>query len=227
MKFDRIRKQVGIKNFEKIQSRTVAVFGLGGVGSYACEALVRSGVANIIILDADVIEESNINRQLIALTSTVGLAKVDVMRDRLLDINPVCKIKTYHTFYDFETSKEIFENEIDYVIDCIDTITFKIDIIKKCLEKDISFISSMGQANKLHPELLEIADIRKTSYDPIAKVIRNKVIKEDIKGKIPVIYSKEQSENNYSKESGLASNALVPASAGILAASYIINKIIE
>ncbi|MFK5882997.1 MAG: tRNA threonylcarbamoyladenosine dehydratase [Candidatus Izemoplasma sp.] len=226
MRFDRIIKQIGITKFEELQTKTVLVFGLGGVGSYAAEALVRSGIQNIIILDKDLIEESNINRQLIALTSTIGKPKVEVMKARLLDINPKCNIITYQLFYNFETKDEVFNNDIDYVIDAIDTITFKIDIIKECLARKIIFISSMGQAGKLHPELLEIADVRKTTYDPIAKVIRNKVSKEQIVGRIPVIYSKEQALKG-SKEEGLASNALVPPSAGILAASYIINKIIE
>lgn len=227
MRFDRIIKQIGPKKFEELQSKTVLVFGLGGVGSYAAEALVRSGIKNIIILDKDKIEESNINRQLIALTSTIGKYKVDVMKERLLDINPDCNVITYQTFYNFETKEEVFSNKIDYVIDAIDTITFKIDIIKECLKRDIIFISAMGQALKLHPEQLMIADIRKTTYDKIAKVIRTKIIKENIKGKIPVIYSKEQTTIKIDKASGLPSNALVPPSAGILAASYIINKIIE
>jgi len=220
-------QQIGQNKFDLLQKQTVLIVGLGGVGGHAVEALVRGGIKNLIIVDKDVVDITNINRQIIALSSTIGKPKTEVMKERLLDINKDLSIKTYHTFYNFDSKEEIFNNHIDYVIDAIDTVTFKIDIIKECLNKNIPFISSMGQGNKFHPELLEITDISKTSYCPIAKVIRKKLREENIKGKVPVIYSKEEPTKQFSTSSSPSSNSYVPASAGLLAASYIINKIIE
>ncbi|MCK5387661.1 MAG: tRNA threonylcarbamoyladenosine dehydratase [Candidatus Izimaplasma sp.] len=218
---------IGEEKFNLLQQTTVLVIGLGGVGGHATESLARSGVGKLIIVDQDVVDETNINRQIIALSSTIGLPKTVVMKGRLLDINKNLEVITYHTFYDFETKKEIFNHKIDYVIDAIDTITYKIDIIKECLKRGIPFISSMGQGNKLHPEMLEISEITKTSYDPIAKIIRNKLRKEGIKGKVPVIYSKEEPNSIDNQKRSPSSNSFVPATAGLLAASYIVNKIIE
>ena len=218
---------IGEEKFNLLQQTTVLVIGLGGVGGHATESLARSGVGKLIIVDQDVVDETNINRQIIALSSTIGLPKTVVMKGRLLDINKNLEVITYHTFYDFETKKEIFNHKIDYVIDAIDTITYKIDIIKECLKRGIPFISSMGQGNKLHPEMLEISEITKTSYDPIAKIIRNKLRKEGIKGKVPVIYSKEEPNSIDNQKRSPSSNSFVPATAGLFAASYIVNKIIE
>lgn len=226
MIFKKTIQLIGEEKFNLLQQSTVLVIGLGGVGGHATEALARSGIGKLIIVDNDVVDETNINRQIIALSSTIGKPKTLVMKERLLDINENLQVLTYHTFYDFETKNEIFNNKIDYVIDAIDTITFKIDIIKECLNRDIPFISSMGQGNKLHPELLEITDITKTSYDPIARVIRSKLRKERIKGKIPVVYSKEEPNSQDTKQRSPASSSFVPATAGLLAASYIVNKII-
>ncbi len=218
---------IGEEKFNLLQQTTVLVIGLGGVGGHATESLARSGIGKLIIVDQDVVDETNINRQIIALSSTIGLPKTVVMKGRLLDINKNLEVITYHTFYDFETKKEIFNHKIDYVIDAIDTITYKIDIIKECLKRGIPFISSMGQGNKLHPEMLEISEITKTSYDPIAKIIRNKLRKEGIKGKVPVIYSKEEPNSIDNQKRSPSSNSFVPATAGLFAASYIVNKIIE
>ncbi len=226
MIFKKTIQLIGEEKFNLLQQSTVLVIGLGGVGGHATEALARSGIGKLIIVDNDVVDETNINRQIIALSSTIGKPKTLVMKERLLDINKNLEVLAYHTFYDFETKNDIFNNKIDYVIDAIDTITYKIDIIKECLKRDIPFISSMGQGNKLHPELLEITDITKTSYDPIAKIIRSKLRKEGIKGKIPVVYSKEEPNSQDSKKRSPASSSFVPATAGLLAASYIVNKII-
>ena len=226
MIFKKTIQLIGEEKFNLLQQSTVLVIGLGGVGGHATEALARSGIGKLIIVDNDVVDETNINRQIIALSSTIGKPKTVVMKERLLDINKNLEVLAYHTFYDFETKNDIFNNKIDYVIDAIDTITYKIDIIKECLKRDIPFISSMGQGNKLHPELLEITDITKTSYDPIAKIIRSKLRKEGIKGKIPVVYSKEEPNSQDSKKRSPASSSFVPATAGLLAASYIVNKII-
>ena len=227
MKFKRTIELIGEEKFNLIKKSTVLVVGLGGVGGHAVEALARSGVGKLIIVDKSSVDETNINRQVIALESTIGIPKPIAMKNRLLDINKNIEVITYHEFYNFETKEEIFNHKIDYVIDAIDTITFKIDIIKECLKREIPFISSMGQGNKLHPEKLEISEITKTSYDPIAKIIRAKLRKEGIIGKVPVIYSKEEPNSQDSKKRAPASSSFVPAVAGLLAASYIVNKIIE
>jgi tRNA A37 threonylcarbamoyladenosine dehydratase len=227
MKFKRTIQLIGEEKFNLIKESTVLVIGLGGVGGHAVEALARSGVGKLIIVDKGSVDETNINRQVIALESTVGLPKTTAMKNRLLDINKDIEIVTYHEFYNSATKEEIFNHKIDCVIDAIDTITFKIDIIKECLNRNITFISSMGMGNKLHPELLEISELNKTSYDPIAKVIRKKLREEQIRGKVPVIYSKEEPYKEDYESKYPASNSFVPATAGLIAASYIINKIIE
>ena len=226
MRFKRTIEQIGISKFNKLAESTVLVLGIGGVGGHASDALVRSGIGNIIIVDQSVVDLSNINRQIIALTSTVGKPKVEVMKERLLDINPGLNITTYHEFYDFETKDKILNHKLDFICDAIDTVTFKIDIIKEALLNNIPIISSMGMGNKLHPELIEITDISKTSYDPIAKVIRKKLRSERITGKVPVVYSKEEPFKIDNKVSNPSSNSFVPATAGLIMASYIVNTII-
>ena len=227
MEFERTIKLFEEEKFNILKTKSILILGMGGVGSFACEAIARSGINNIIIVDKDVVDITNINRQLIALHSTIGKSKVELMKEPILDINKNAVVTTYHQFYNFDTKDQIWDNKIDFVIDCIDTITFKIDIIKECLSRKIPFISSMGQANKMHPELLEIADIKDTTYDKIAKVIRLKLKKERIYGKVPVVYSKETSDKTFIKEEGLPSNSFVPSSAGLLAASYAINTLLS
>jgi len=218
---------IGKEKFQKLSQKTVLVVGLGGVGGHAAESLVRSGIGKMIIVDHDVVDETNINRQIIALNSTIALPKTAVMKKRLLDINPALKLITYQTFYDLNTKAMIFNHQIDYVVDAIDTVTYKTDIIKECLNRKIAFISVMGTGNKLHPELLEISEITKTSYDPLARIVRSNLRKAGISGKVPVVYSKEQPYSEKNPDRSVASIAYVPSVAGILAASYIINKIIE
>lgn len=227
MIFERTIQLIGQENFNKIEQATVLLFGLGGVGGYAAEALVRSGIGKLIIVDADIIEASNINRQIIALHSTIGRPKTEVMKERLLDINPQCEVITYQTFYDESTRDEILNHKVDFICDCIDTLKYKLDIIKHALKHDIKFISSMGAASKMKPELFEIAEIDNTSYCPMAKRIRKKLRSERITGYIPVIYSKEEPQKLDSWKYSPSSNAFVPGVAGLIAASYIINKLIE
>ena len=210
--FDRLEFIIGSK-INLLKSKTIMVIGLGGVGGHAFEALVRSGIENIIVIDNDVIDITNLNRQALAFQNTIGRPKVEIAKQISQNINPNCQIISY----------QIFNQKIDFVIDAIDTVNTKKLIIKKCIEKNIPFISVMGTGNKMHPELLEIADIRKTSYDPIAKIIRKMVKEEKINQKIPVIFSKEKPLI----KGKIGSNAFVPASAGLLAASYTINKILE
>ncbi len=226
MRFKRTIEQIGISKFKLLVDSTVLVLGIGGVGGHACETLARSGIGELIIVDKSVVDLTNVNRQIIALTSTVGKPKVEVMRDRLLDINPDLKVTTYHEFYNFETKTKILNHKLDFICDAIDTVTFKIDIIKEALSNNIPIISSMGMGNKLHPELIEISDISKTSYDPIAKVIRKKLRSERIEGKVPVVYSKEEPFKVNHEVNNPSSNSFVPATAGIIMGSYIVNKII-
>jgi len=227
MIFERTVQLIGDDNYNKIKQSTVLVLGLGGVGSYACEALARSGVGKLIIVDMDKVEESNINRQLIALHSTIGRDKTAVMKERLLDINPDIEVLTYQTFLNFDTKDEILSHKIDFICDCIDTITYKIDIIKEALTRNIPFISSMGAGNKLKAELFEIDDIENTIYCPVARIIRVKLRRQKVYGKIPVIYSKETPKKLDTKLYSPSSSPFVPGVAGLLAASYIINTIIE
>jgi len=227
MRFKRTIEQIGITKLNLLSKSTVLIFGIGGVGGHACEALARSGIGNLIIVDKSLVDLTNVNRQVIALTSTVGKPKVQAMKKRLLDINPEINVTSYHQFYNFETKNEILNHKIDFICDAIDTVTFKIDIIKEALKNNIPIISSMGMGNKLHPELIEITDISKTSYDPIAKVIRKKLRSERISGKVPVVYSKEKPFKIDTIASNPASNSFVPATAGLIMASYIVNKIIE
>lgn len=227
MRFQRIIQQIGDAKFKLLANSTVLVMGVGGVGGHACEALARSGIGELIIVDKSIVDLTNVNRQIIALTSTVGKPKVDVMKERLLDINPDLKITTYHKFYDLDTKSMILNHKFDFICDAIDTITFKIDIIKEALSKNIPIISSMGMGNKLHPELIEISDISKTSYDPIARIIRKKLKSLRVNGKVPVVYSKEVPFKVDNEVSNPSSNSFVPAAAGIIMASFIVNKIIE
>lgn len=227
MRFKRTIEQIGIDKFKLLSNSTVLVLGIGGVGGHACEALARSGIGNLIIVDKSRVDITNINRQIIALTSTIEEPKVEVMKKRLLDINPELKIVTYFDFYNFETKDEILNHKIDFICDAIDTVTFKIDIIKEALANDIPIISSMGMGNKLHPEQIEISEISKTSYDPIAKVIRKKLRSERIHKKVPVVYSKEEPFKVDDIAKNPSSNSFVPATAGLIMASYIVNTIIE
>ena len=174
MKDELIRTELllGAQALEKLKNSRVCVFGVGGVGGYVVEALARSGVGAIDIVDNDEVAMSNINRQIIALHSTVGKDKVDVARDRILDINPDCVVTCHKCFYLPETSSEFEFQKFDYVIDAIDTVTAKIDIIMKCKELGVPIISSMGTGNKLDPTKVQVTDIYKTEIDPLAKVMR-------------------------------------------------------
>lgn len=237
--FSRNYLTFGIEGQQRLSEKSVLVLGLGGVGSYAVEALARMGIGRLILIDKDVVDITNINRQLHATLETVGQSKCDLMKARIKTINPDCEVITHHCFFNFETYDMILNQPIDFVIDACDTITFKILMIKECLKRKLPFISVMGAANKLDPTQFEICDLSKTSYDPIAKVIRTKLRKEGIRGKIPVVYSKEkpfkpkldhlgevQSEirkNVYPP----ASNSFVPPVAGLIAASYVIRELMK
>lgn len=221
--FHRLRLLIGDK-LDKIKDTTVALFGLGGVGSYAAEILARSGVGNLIIIDNDTINITNLNRQLMTNHNNIGMLKTDEIEKRLKSINPNVNIIKINEFITKENIDIVFNNKPNYVIDAIDTIETKKEIIRICKKNNINFISSMGTGNKLHPEKLKIMDIRKTTYDPIAKIIRKMVKDEHIKGKIMVVCSDEEKYTKVDKE--IPSCAFVPSTAGILCASYIINSIV-
>lgn len=223
MQYDRLKLLIGDK-FEKLRNKTVLIVGVGGVGGYALESIVRSGVNNIIIVDNDRVDITNLNRQIISLHSNIGELKVEVCKKRVLDINPDCNIKVYDTYLNKENTIELFENKIDYVIDACDTTEVKMELIRICHSKNIKLISSMGTGRKMNPSLLEITDITKTCYDPLAKKIRKMVKDERIKGKVMVVSSKEKPMESDSKIIG--SNSFVPATAGLLCASYVINDIV-
>ncbi len=188
--FQRTRLIFGKDNMEVLKNSRVAVFGVGGVGGYAVEALARSGVGTLDLIDDDKVCLTNLNRQILALRSTVGKYKVDVAKDRILDINPAAVVNTYKTFYMPETSDQFDFTQYDYVIDAIDTVTGKIELIMKAQEAGTPIISSMGAGNKVNPAAFEVADIYKTSVCPLAKVMRRELKKRGVKH-LKVVYSKE------------------------------------
>ncbi len=221
--FERIKLLFKDK-FNLIQEKNILVLGVGGVGSYAIEALVRSGIENITIVDSDIIDISNLNRQLMTYHSNIGENKVDVLEKRIKDINPKCNVVKINKFITLDNISELFNAKYDYVIDACDTVTVKLELIRICKKKNIKLISSMGTGNKKDPSKLKIMDIRKTSYDPIAKIVRKMVNDEKIKGKVMVVCSDEKPLTKIDKI--IPSNAYVPSVAGLLCASYIINDIV-
>lgn len=222
--FSRFEKIVGDK-FDKLSDLLVLVVGVGGVGGYVVEALVRSGVKKIVVLDYDIVDITNKNRQIIALDSTIGLKKVDVIESRIKDINKECEVIKIDEFLTSDNISLIDSLGVNYVIDCCDTVKTKQAIIKKCLSSKIKFISSMGTGNKLDPSKLEICDIRKTVNDPLARIMRKWVKDEKIKEKIPVLSSLEVPIKP--SDGSLGSSSFVPSSAGILIASYVVRDILD
>ena len=188
--FSRTELLIGKSGMEKLSKSRVAVFGIGGVGGYTVEALVRSGVGAIDLIDDDKVCLTNLNRQIYATRSSVGKYKVDVAEERILDINPDCKVTKHKTFYTPETSDTFDFTQYDYIVDAIDTVIGKIELVMKSKEAGVPIISSMGAGNKMHPEKFEVADIYKTSVCPLAKVMRQELKKRKIK-KLKVVYSKE------------------------------------
>ena len=224
--FERLEKIIDKDNLNKLKETTIMVVGIGGVGGYVVEALVRSGIGNIIIIDKDKVDITNKNRQIIALDSTIGKSKVEVMKERILDINKECNVVAIEDFLLVENTYEIIKKYMpDYVVDACDTVTTKKEIIRSCVDLDIELVSCMGTGNRFDPSKLEITDLRKTSYDPIAKILRKYIKDEKIKKKINVLYSKEESVKTGDRTPG--STGFVPPSAGLLIASFIFRKIIN
>lgn len=224
-KFDRFKKLISEDSFENISSKTVLVIGVGGVGGYVVEALVRSGIGKIIIVDGDVVDETNINRQIIALSSTVGQSKVDVFEKRIKDINENCEVIKINKFIDASNIDILFDYEFDYLVDACDTVSTKLALIDKCILEKKRFISSMGTGNKLDPSMLEIVDVRKTVNDPLARIVRKHVKDKKINDKVLVLSSRELPIKTGDRTPG--STSFVPSSAGLLIASYIIRTFIN
>ena len=223
--FDRLEKLIGKENIELLHSKTVLVIGLGGVGGMAVETLIRNGIENIILVDNDIVDITNKNRQIIATDLTINKLKTDAFEERIKKINKNVNIIKINYFITKNNVDSLFEYKFDYLIDACDTISTKILLIEKCLEKNIKFISSMGTGNKFDITKLKINDIEKTSYDPIAKVIRKKLKDDKIKGKVMVVSSDEMpiKTNNRTPYS----YSVVPNTAGIMIADYIIKDIIN
>lgn len=223
--FERLELLIGKDNVKKLNNTKVLVIGLGGVGGILTETLVRNGIENITIIDNDKIDITNLNRQIISNHKNIGEFKVDEWKKRINEINPDCKVNALNMFVTKDNIDALFKNKVDYIIDACDTIETKKALIRVADNKNIKIISSMGTGNKLDATKLELTDIRKTSYDPIAKILRKTVKDEKIKIKIPVIYSKEEPIKTNSNV--ISSNSFVPAISGLLITSYIINDIID
>lgn len=228
--FQRSELIIGKSGIETLKTKHVAVFGLGGVGGILCESLIRTGIGEISIFDNDTISVSNLNRQIIALNSTIGKFKVHIMEKRLLDINPECVIHKYPMFVDKDTITNIDFSQFDFVADAIDTISSKLLLIKYCKDNDVSIISSMGTGNKTDITKLKICDISKTEYDPLARVMRRELKKMNIK-KVPVLFSDEiidspQVINGEKGRHSPGSICYVPNVAGLKMSLYIIENML-
>lgn len=232
-KFIRVKGLLGENALTKLQASSVLLFGVGGVGGFIAEALVRTGLGNITVVDGDVVDESNINRQIIASTQTIGLSKVEVIKQRLLSINPNLKIKTVNLFYLPENQGEIDFQGYDYVVDAIDTVSAKLTIIEKAKTHQIKVISCMGTAGKTQPSKLTVGDIYQTKDCPLARVMRRELKKRGIK-ELKVVFSTEQkkTENSLEQLSSTQrqkppSTIFVPATAGLIVANEVVNDIIN
>lgn len=222
--FVRTINLIGTEKFNKLTDKKIIVLGVGGVGGFVIESLARAGISNFVIVDNDVVNSSNINRQIVALNSTLGQFKVDVMKQRLLDINPKIKVGAKKVFLTPDLIQN-FDFNSDYVIDCIDNVTAKIALAIESEKKGFNLISCMGTGNKLKPELFEITDIYKTSVCPLAKVMRKKLKDANVK-KLTVLYSKEEPRKTITGDRTPASISFTPSIAGLRIAEFVIKKII-
>lgn len=233
MQFQREELLIGSENLNKLQNSHVIVFGLGGVGGFTVEALVRAGIGELTVVDFDTIDITNLNRQIIALHSTIGRDKVELIKERSLSINPNLKIHTYKEKYSAETRDIFFkDNTYDYAVDAIDLVSCKLDLIMTCKGKNIPIISSMGTGNKINPTMLEVADIQKTSVCPLARVMRKELKDRRVK-KLKVVYSREiprkpfNDSGSRAKERNVGSISFVPSSAGLILASEVVKDLCE
>lgn len=227
--FKRTAMLIGEEAVERLSKCRVAVFGVGGVGGYVVEALARSGVGRLDLIDNDIVSITNINRQIIATHNTLGMFKVDAAKDRVLSINPKAEVNVFKTFYLPENSAQFDFSVYDYIVDAVDTVTAKIEIIENARKVEVPVISSMGTGNKLEPSLLEIDDIYKTSVCPLAKVMRHELRKRGIKN-LKVLYSKEipvRNEENTAEKRVPASISFVPSAAGLIIAGEVIRDLVK
>lgn len=232
--FTRTEMLLGSEAVHKLKQCRIAVFGIGGVGGYTVEALARSGIGTLDLIDNDTVSLTNINRQIIALHSTIGMNKTEAAKKRLLDINPNIKINTYNTFFTPENSGEFNFSQYDYIVDAIDTVSGKIELAVQADKANVPIISSMGAGNKLDPTRFEVSDIYKTSVCPLARVMRRELKKRNIR-KLKVVYSKEEAlspkcesdEDSGMKRQTPASIAYVPSVVGLIIAGEVINDIIS
>ena len=226
--FSRTEMLIGKDGIEKLKKSKVAIFGIGGVGSYVVESLARAGVGKFILVDNDEVSTSNINRQIIATTKTIGMPKVEVAKQRILEINPEAKVETYQEFFMPET-EGILDESVSYIVDAIDTVTAKIELVIRANNLNIPIISSMGTGNKLDPTRFEVTDIYKTSVCPLAKVMRKELKQRGIK-KLKVVYSKEEpikvEKDETNKKQVPASISFVPSVAGLIISGEVIKDII-
>lgn len=221
--FSRTEILLGKDNIDKLNKKKVAIFGIGGVGSYALEALTRAGIGTLIIVDKDIVDVTNINRQLIADHTTIGMDKVEVAKERIAKINPNCKVIAYKEFFGPET-KGILTDDIDYIVDAVDNVTAKIELVVRANKMGIPIISSMGTGFKLDPTKFEVSDIYKTEVCPLAKVMRRELKKRDIKH-LKVVYSKEEPVDCSREVTG--SVPFVPSVAGLIIAGEVIKDLIK
>lgn len=241
--FSRIELMFGREAFSIFQNSTVAILGVGGVGSFTVEALARTGIGRLVLLDKDCVDITNINRQIHSNLETVGQSKVEVMKKRIAAINPECEVIPLQIFYREDTAEQLFAYPLDYVADAMDTVSAKLHLITECRERNIPIISSMGAANKIDPTKFKVADLFQTSYDPIAKILRRELRKKGITKGVPVVYSTETPIKIHEEvledvvadpDSPIrkvthppASNGFVPSVAGLIMASVIVRGIME
>lgn len=223
--FSRTELLLGSQAMDLLAGSRVAIFGIGGVGGYVCEALVRSGVGAFDLIDNDVVSPTNLNRQIIATTKTMGMDKVEVMKERMLSINPEARVTTYKCFFLPENAQNIPFDEFDYVVDAVDTVTAKIELIMKAREYGIPIISSMGTGNKLDPSAFRITDLYKTNVCPLARVMRRELKKRGV-DKLKVLYSEEKPIRRYIDKSTPGSISFVPAVAGLMIGGEVIKDLI-
>lgn len=227
--WDRTTALIGEENLQKLRLSRVAVFGVGGVGGHVAEALARSAIGEITLVDGDVVAKTNLNRQIVALHSTIGKAKADVMAERIRDINPDCKVYSHVVYLSSDTVDTFDFSKFDYVIDAVDDVSAKILLCEKAKENNVKIISSMGAGNKLNPTVFEVADVYKTSVCPLARVMRRELKKRGI-DKLKVVYSKEEPIVNKTDEQGKrvpASVAFVPAVCGLVIAGEVVKDLIK
>ena len=224
-KYVRLEKVIGKDKVDDLGQKCVLVIGCGGVGGYVCEALARSNIGRLIIVDFDVVDVTNINRQIIALESTNRQKKVDVLEKRLKDINPNLDVVKIDSFIGVDNIEVLFKDKLDYLVDACDSIKTKLALIDECLKRKIPFVSSMGTGNKLDPTKLDVVDIRKTVNDPLARIIRKYVKDKKIKDKVMVLSSTEVPVKTGERTPG--STAFVPGTAGLILASFVVRNLIK